>query len=100
MAALPAPLVSTSSFIALLSSFAAVLDEPGLLASRGDENVRIIVEGLLRLGPDAVGTEPIRKTVQNYISTRKIGLSLFGDVESAGQFEDVGFQLLFLLSES
>ena len=44
-----APLVSSASLIVLLTSFTAVLSEPGLRAARGDECVRVVVEAMLRM---------------------------------------------------
>lgn len=83
------PLIAASSLTTLLSSFVAVLDEPGLRASRGDECVRIIVEALLRLGGDAVGTEGLRDGVQSYLANRRVEKELFSDAETSAQFEDV-----------
>lgn len=83
------PLIDPTSFATLLSSFVAVLDEPGLRAARGDECVRIIVEALLRLPRDAVGTESLRDGVQTYLAGRKFDRELFGDANIVGQYEDV-----------
>lgn len=79
----------------LLSSFVAVLDEPGLRAARGDECVRIIVESLLRLGRDgSAGTEALRDGVQVYLAARKLEKDLFSDADNASQYEDVSFSVL------
>lgn len=100
------PLISPSSLTTLLASFISVLDEPGLRASRGDECLRIVVEALLRLGPapaapegeapadDAEGggeegQERLREGVQSYLSARRVERELFGDRDSADQWEDV-----------
>lgn len=82
------PLVSLQSLLSLLSSFAAVLDEPGLRATRGDECVKIVAETLLRLG-DVQGTEPLRDSLQSYMTARRIDKEIFADVESQAQYEDV-----------
>lgn len=84
-----APTISPDSLIALLGAFVRVLDEPGLRAARGDECVRIIVETLLHYGPDQAGTDSLQNSVQTYLSSRRIDRGLFGDAETAGQFEDV-----------
>lgn len=83
------PTVSPASLITLLSAFVKVLDEPGLRAARGDECVRIIVEALLHFGTEQPGIEDLKNSVQNYLSSRRIDRGLFGDAETAGQFEDV-----------
>ena len=89
LATLPTPLVTSSSVVALLSVFLGVLEEPGLRASRGDECVRIIVEGLLRLGSAVEGTDGLRDGVQAYLTSRKINTELFEDKDTAGQLQDV-----------
>lgn len=91
-----APLISSTSLTTLLTSFVAVLDEPGLRAARGDECVRIIVEALLRLGGGAVGTETLRDGVQSYLAGRRVEKELFGDADTSGQFEDVSLPLCLL----
>ncbi|KAK4055782.1 Nuclear cap-binding protein subunit 1 [Microbotryomycetes sp. JL201] len=82
-----APLVTLSSLLALLSSFAAVLDEPGLRAARGDECVRIVAETILRLG-NVEGTDALKDSLQSYISARKIDKELFAAPGCQEQYED------------
>lgn len=89
LATLPKPLVSPSSVVALLTSFLAVLDEPGLHAARGDECVKIIVEALLRLGPSVDGTDGLKDGVRAHLDARKLDRAIFGEEDVARQFEDV-----------
>lgn len=83
------PLVSPQSLTTLLASFLAVLDEPGLRASRGDTCVRIVVEALLRVGGGA-GPEAasLRAGVEAYAAGRRVERELFGEGETGGQFDD------------
>lgn len=86
------PVVSLSSFLNLLSSFASVLDEPGLRAARGDECVRVIIEGLLRLDTSSLsdpGVETLREHVHTYMSARRLEKELFAEGENQAQWLDV-----------
>ncbi|GAA6014699.1 hypothetical protein JCM10207_006907 [Rhodosporidiobolus poonsookiae] len=98
------PIVSASSLITLLSSFVAVLDEPGLRAARGDECVRIIVEALLRLDTSLVdadsGLNTLRDGVQGYLASRRVERELFADEETKGQWQDPLEQLITSLSSA
>lgn len=95
LAALLNPIISSSSVITLLTTFAAVFDEPGLRASRGDDCVRIVVESLLRLGgTHGEGTEGLRGAVQTYLATRRVEEELFGEGDAGSQYEDVSSLLL------
>lgn len=90
LSTLDRPLVSPSSLTTLLASFLAVLDEPGLRASRGDTCVRIVVEALLRIGGgDGSEAESLRAGVEAYASGRRVEKELFGEGETGGQFDDV-----------
>ncbi|KAK4700512.1 nuclear cap-binding protein subunit 1, partial [Phenoliferia sp. Uapishka_3] len=82
------PLVSSASLIVLLTSFTAVLSEPGLRASRGDECVRVVVESMLRMEPSESGeTDGLKDSVQSYLAARRIDREVFGG-EVAQDLED------------
>lgn len=51
---LPLRIISASSLRAILTSFAAVLDEPGVAAARGDRAALCVVETICRAGRDLV----------------------------------------------
>ncbi|KAM0788666.1 hypothetical protein ACM66B_002765 [Microbotryomycetes sp. NB124-2] len=82
-----APLVTLSSLLSLLSSFVAVLDEPGLRAARGDECVRIVAEAILRLG-NIEGTDSLKDSLHSYVAARKIDKQLFASPDCQEQYED------------
>lgn len=97
------PVISTSSLVNLLTSFVAVLDEPGLRASRGDECARIIVEALLRLDAATLADptiDTLRDGVQAYLSSRRIERELFADREHQSQWNDPLEQLVTALSSA
>ncbi|GAA5893972.1 hypothetical protein JCM8208_001295 [Rhodotorula glutinis] len=97
------PVISTSSLVNLLTSFVAVLDEPGLRASRGDECARIIVEALLRLDASTLADpsiDTLRDGVQAYLSSRRIVRELFAEREHQAQWNDSLEQLVTALSSA
>ncbi|PWN49080.1 hypothetical protein IE53DRAFT_370063 [Violaceomyces palustris] len=103
----PLGIISASSLRALLASFAAVLEEPGVAASRGDRAAVCIIETMCRAGQDLlvdqgsedgteIPTDEARKeldalvdSVLAYNSNRKVEVELLSpflpsSTESAG----------------
>jgi nuclear cap-binding protein subunit 1 len=54
---LPLGIIESTSLRSILLSFAAVLEEPGVTAVRGDRAAICIIETMCRAGRDLIGTE-------------------------------------------
>ncbi|PWY98642.1 hypothetical protein BCV70DRAFT_207421 [Testicularia cyperi] len=83
-ALVPLQIIPAASLRALLSSFGAVLDEPGVSAVRGDRASLCIIETLCRAGQDLLmdseqaqaDLDGLVDKVVNYNSSRKVELEL------------------------
>ena len=79
-ALVPLEIISADSFRTLLLAFAAVLEEPGVSASRGDRAATCIIESLCRGGQDLLdGREQLDELVDKiiaYSASRKVEVEL------------------------
>lgn len=95
LASLPSPLVSPTSLVALLGSFAAAWEEVMGKAARGDECVRVVGEALLRSNLLAStegrveGVDAVLSSMKTYMASRKLERGLLNDDALAAQYDDV-----------
>lgn len=99
---LPLGVISPASLRKLLSSFAAVLDEPGVPVARGDRAAICIIETLCRAGTDLLGgpedeqgkeeLDSLVAAVETYEKGRKVEVDLvkpWGGIAEESQEEDL-----------
>lgn len=93
LSGLPASLIDPYSLIGVLSTVAAVLEEPGIRTGRGDVAARILIDSIFRLYAsgnfEIASLNNLKQSLQNYIGARAAVANLVINEEARKQYYDV-----------